>query len=558
MRQPPAATPEGRAELGLRVLAVGAATGAELLDADRFDVVAAGDAASAVAWLAEGVADCVLLDLGEGLDALARVRGAAADVPVLVLSSPEDDALGALAVAEGAQDHLVAGQVDGRGMARAIGYAIERSRAQAALAHRALHDPLTGLANRPLFEDRLRQATARVRRHGSCVAVLFIDLDRFKHVNDTLGHAAGDDLLVAVASRIASVLRTQDTAARLGGDEFAVLCEDVTGTHHALAIAERLLDELRAPFAGAEDVPVGASIGLAMAHEGTERPEALVREADEAMYRAKARGGGVAELYDDAMRGRASRRIELQDALKRGVERGELRLHYQPRVRLTTGEVVGVEALVRWQHPERGLLSPAEFLPLAEESGLIAPLGAWVLEEGCRQAARWAHDRPGRAPLPVAVNLTARQCAQPDLLSVVRGAVERAGIDPGGLRLEVTEPALLGDFEANLAVLDGLRGLGVSLAIDDFGSGPSSLAALQQLPVDVVTLDRSLVDGIARDGGDAAMLGGIVGLAHALGLTIVAEGVEAVGQVDRLRALGCDAAQGFFFARPGEAAALAL
>jgi EAL domain-containing protein (putative c-di-GMP-specific phosphodiesterase class I) len=226
-------------------------------------------------------------------------------------------------------------------------------------------------------------------------------------------------------------------------------------------------------------------------------------------------------------------------------------------VRLSTGEVVGVEALVRWQHPERGLLSPSQFLPVAEESGLIAPLGSWVIEESCRQAARWEDARGGTAaPLAVSVNITARECANPDLLSTVRAAVDRSGIDPSGLRLEITESAVLSDYEANLAVLQELRALGLSLAIDDFGSGPSSLAALQQLPVDVVTVDRSLVDGLDRDREGAAMLGGIVGLAHALGLTIVAEGVEAIGQVDRLRALGCDAGQGFFFARPGEAEAL--
>ncbi len=562
MRRPPDST-TGPAQITTRVLVVedpAAAGAARTLLAHagrgRFDVVDVAGVAEAVDWLSGHVADCVVLDLGlvaDGMDALARIRAASLDAPVLVLSGSDGDQLGAQAVAQGAQDHLVKGQVDARGLARAIGYAIERARAQTALAHQALHDPLTGLANRALFEDRLRQASARVRRHGNCMAVLFCDLDRFKLVNDTLGHAVGDDLLVAVAGRIAGVLRTQDTAARLGGDEFAVLCEDVNGTHHALAIAERILAELRLPFPGAEDVPVAASIGLAIAHEGTERPEVLLREADAAMYRAKERGGDVAELYDEAMRGRAARRIELQDALRRGLERGEMRVHYQPRVRLATGEVVGVEALVRWQHPERGLLSPAEFLPVAEETGLIAPLGGWVIEESCRQAARWADARHGSGPLAVAVNLTARQCAQPDLLSVVRAAVDSSGIDPSGLRLEVTESAVLSDYEANLAVLEALRGLGLSLAIDDFGAGPSSLAALQQLPVDVVTVDRSLVRSIGRGGDGAAMLGGIVGLAHALGLSIVAEGIEAVGQVDRLRALGCDAGQGFFFARPGAA-----
>jgi diguanylate cyclase len=566
MREPRTITTRGSANVMVRVLVVeaeGATSAARTLLAHagkgRFDVAHVSGIGEAVAWLGEHVAHVVVLDLAlsdGGLEALTRVRAAAFDIPVLVLSGPDQDELGAQAVAEGAQDHLVKGQVDARGLARSIGYAIERARMQTALAHQALHDPLTGLANRALFEDRLRQATARVRRHGNCVAVLFCDLDRFKQVNDSLGHAAGDQLLVAVAERIAGVLRTQDTAARIGGDEFAVLCEDVNGTHHALAVAERLLAEMRAPFPGAKDIPVAVSIGLAIAHEGTERPEALLREADAAMYRAKERGGDAAELYDDAMRGRTARRLELQDALRRGLERGEMRLHYQPRVRLATGEVVGMEALVRWQHPERGLLSPAEFLPVAEESGLIAPLGAWVIEESCRQSARWADARPWSGPLAVAVNLTARQCAQPDLLSIVRGAIDRSGIDPSGLRLEVTEATVLSDYEANLAVLQSLRDLGLSLAIDDFGAGPSSLAALQRLPFDVVTIDRSLIGGLIRGGDDAAMMGGIVGLAHALGLTIVAEGVELVGQVDRLRALGCDAGQGFFFARPGEAETL--
>ena len=284
MRRPSTISTNGASDVMLRVLVVepdGPSQAARTLLAHagrgRFVVAHASGVSDGIAWLGEHVADCVLLDLGlpgEALDGLARLRAAAFDAPVLVLSGPDQDDLGAQAVHEGAQDHLVKGQVDARGLARAIGYAVERSRAQVALAHQALHDPLTGLANRALFEDRLRQALARSRRHGVASAVLFCDLDRFKVVNDRLGHAAGDELLVAVAGRIAGVLRTQDTAARIGGDEFAILCEDVNGTHHALSIAERLLDELRAPFPGAKDIPVTASIGLSIAHEGTERPRA--------------------------------------------------------------------------------------------------------------------------------------------------------------------------------------------------------------------------------------------------------------------------------------------
>jgi diguanylate cyclase (GGDEF)-like protein len=547
----------------MRILVVedagGAAPAAELLRGarpERYAVRRAGAVPEAVASLAREGADCVVLDLGvreeDGVAALGDLRTAALDAPVVALAERFDVGLGVQALQAGAQDVLARPRLRGEDLARAVELAMERHRAELRLSRAALHDALTGLPNRALFVDRLRQASSRVRRRGRSLAVLFLDLDGFKAVNDTLGHAAGDAVLVGVAERLAGVLRAGDTAARFGGDEFAILCEDIDGASQALAIAERLLAELSAPFdADGTDMRVGASVGIALAQDGGEQ---LLREADAAMYRAKERGGGL-ELFDDEGRVRMRRRAELRDALRRAITGGELQVHYQPRVRLSTGEVVGAEALVRWEHPERGLLQPAEFLPVAEETGLIVPLGGWVLGEATRQAARWA-GRPGAPPLPVSVNLTARQCSHPELVSDVRRALDAAGLDPALVRLEVAEGAVLGDFEARVAMLEALRGLGVGIAVDDFGAGPCSLATLQRLPVDVVTVDRSLVEGVERGGEPAAVLGALVGLAHALGLSTVAEGVEASAQVDRLRALGCDAGQGFFFARPERAEAL--
>jgi len=534
---------------------VSAATLLAEAGAGRYAVTRVAALAAALAHVTGPGADCVVLDLAAGgLERLEALRAAAPEVPVVALAERFDVSLGVRALQGGAQDVLSRGDLDAPELARAVELALERRRAELGLSHAALHDPLTGLPNRVLFVDRLAQATARRRPKGRSLAVVFLDLDRFKAVNDTLGHAAGDELLVAVAERLARALRAGDTAARLGGDEFAVLCDDIDGPSQALAIAERLLAELAEPFVvGDREVTVGASLGIGLARDDGDE---LLREADAAMYRAKARGGGI-ELFDDVTRARTRRRAELQDALRHAIAGGELRMHYQPQVRLATGEVIGVEGLVRWQHPERGLLQPAEFLPVAEESGLIVPLGHWVLGEATRQAARWA-SRAGAsaAPVPVAVNLTARQCSHPELVSQVQGALSAAGLDAGLLRLEVSETAVLGDFEARAAMLDALRGLGVGLAVDDFGAGPSSLATLQRLPVQAVTVDRSLVEGVERGGAPAAVLGALVSLAHALGLRTVAEGVELAGQADRLRLLGCDAAQGFLFARPERAEAL--
>ncbi|TMM04723.1 MAG: EAL domain-containing protein [Actinobacteria bacterium] len=522
------------------------------LGADRpggpYELVHAASIAEGVARLLDRAFACVLLDLhlpdARGLEALAHVRTAALDVPVLVLTGSDDHALALQAVREGAQDVLVKSRVDERALRHAVALAIERKRFEARLAHQAMHDDLTGLPNRALFVDRLGQALSRLGRHATTLAVLFLDLDRFKAINDAMGHAAGDELLRAVAARLASVLRAGDTAARLGGDEFAVLCEDVAGERHAIGVAERVAEALRTPFAlGGDEVHVRSSVGIALATLGTEDPDALVREADAAMYRAKERGGGVYEVFDDGMRARTARRHETELALRRAIERRELVLRFLPQVELAGGAICGAEALVRWDHPERGLVDPADFITTAEETGLIVPIGAWVLEEACRHALRW----PG---LVTAVNLSPRQSAHPDLIEAVAGALGRTGVDPSMILLEVVERAVSDDLEAGAATLRRLAALGVRLALDDFGTGPSSLRALQRLPVAEVKVDRSLVARLPGDPQAGALLAAIVSLAHALGLRTAAEGVETAAQADALRALGCDLAQGFFFHRP--------
>ncbi|HET9771743.1 MAG TPA: EAL domain-containing protein [Acidimicrobiia bacterium] len=418
------------------------------------------------------------------------------------------------------------------------------------LAHLAVHDTLTGLPNRVLLSDRLEQALRRTARTNASVAVLFIDLDRFKFVNDSRGHAVGDELLVAVADRLRSVVRSHDTVARFGGDEFVVVCEDVDAAVQASVLAERIAETLREPvLAAGQEVFLGASIGIAVADGDTDSPESLLRDADAAMYRAKDRGRDRCEFFDAVMRTEAVARLEMQSALHRAVERDELRLHYQPVVDLATGAVCGVEALVRWARPHHGLVAPGAFIPLAEETGLIVPIGAWVLEEAVRQVARWQESHPGLA-VTVNVNLSAAQLRQPDLAGTLADLIAAHGIAPGALCLELTESTFMEEADGHGAALAALKALGVHLAIDDFGTGYSSLTYLKRFPVNVLKIDQAFVGGLGRDASDTAIVRSVVDLAHALGLTVVAEGVETADQAAHLGQLGCDLAQGYYFARP--------
>jgi diguanylate cyclase (GGDEF)-like protein len=422
------------------------------------------------------------------------------------------------------------------------------------LAHQALHDPLTGLPNRTLLSDRLNQALARQRRGGSVVVVAFMDLDRFKLINDSKGHPVGDAILVALARRLEGAMRSEDTVARFGGDEFVMVSEGADDDDAVAAIATRVKAVLDEPFMLAtESLRVGGSIGLAVSRN-EETADELIRNADAAMYAAKDKERGGFAIYQEPLHAGVVTRLQIERDLHRALDRGEFLLHYQPKCSLATGEAVGVEALVRWAHPTKGLVSPADFIPVCEETGLIVPLGQWTLFEAGRQVRLWKdrHD----LSVAVSVNLSARQLIRPDLTRVVANMLETTGADPADLCLEITEGTLLQDMNAAIKHLRDLRSLGVRISIDDFGTGYSSLAYLRTLPLDELKIDRSFVTPVADDPSAAAIVESVVRLGHALGLVVVAEGVETAAQLSTLRDLGCDLAQGFYLARPAPAPTL--
>jgi diguanylate cyclase (GGDEF)-like protein/PAS domain S-box-containing protein len=427
-----------------------------------------------------------------------------------------------------------------------------RKQAEEQLIHDALHDHLTGLPNRTLFLDRLRLALARHRRRPrGALAVCGLDLDQFKVVNDGLGHGVGDELLVALARRLDACLRPGDTVARLGGDEFAVLLEEIADVGQALRVAERVHLELRTPFrVGGHELFCTATVGIAMAAPAHRDAEDLLRDADTALHRAKRCGRGRSEIFDESMHSVAAARLQMETDLWRALQRRELRLVYQPVVELDTGRVAGFEALVRWQHPRRGLLLPEAFIPLAEEMGVSAPLGAWVLKEACRAAGEWQRSFPMAAPLNVSVNLSARQFAQSDVLSLAAESLAEAGLAGARLRLELTESVVMEEPEAAAAKLGRLKELGIALDIDDFGTGYSSLSHLRRFPIDALKIDRSFVSRMDSDVDDHEIVRTIVTLAANLGVAAVAEGVETAAQKERLQGLRCGFGQGYLFSRP--------
>ena len=428
----------------------------------------------------------------------------------------------------------------------------QRKMAEGRLHHDAFHDVLTGLPNRALFADRLKRAQLRSLRHeGERFAVLFLDLDGFKVVNDSLGHAAGDQLLVAIARRLQSSLRRSGSVARLGGDEFAILDEEARNLDEAASLAERVRTVLRAPFRiEGREVVATASIGIALAGAGSDRQRDLLRDADTAMYQVKATGRDNYAVFDPAMQERIETRVQLESDLRRALGHQEFRVHYQPIISLMTGRIAGFEALARWQHPVRGHVGPSDFLSVAEESGMIVPLGLWVLREACLQMRAWQDDL-ATGPSPVmSVNLSRRQLAQPDLVEQVDRTLRETGLDPRCLRLEVTESVAMGDAEAAIAVLGRLKGLGIRLSLDGFGTGYSSLEYLHRFPLDALKVDRSFIARIDGEGGDSGIVRAIVALAHSMAMEVVAEGVETAGQVGLLRRLGCEYGQGYYFSRP--------
>ena len=457
--------------------------------------------------------------------------------------------------------HLTPGG-EGPGRLRGVMMDISaRKEMEARLAHLANHDPLTGLPNRHLLADRLGQALISAARHGRAAGALFLDLDRFKVINDSLGHSAGDRLLKAVAERLQDGVREGDTVARLGGDEFVMILDDMAQPQDAALVAQKILESFVQPFhveipeaGGAQEFFFTTSIGISLYPSDGEDVDTLLKNADTAMYRAKERGGNSYQFFTPEMDLRARKRLSLESALRNALERREFVLHYQPQIDLATQRVIGVEALLRWNHPERGLVAPADFIPLLEETGLIVPVGEWVLREACTQATAWR--AAGLPPLRVAGNLSARQLRHECFADTVAAALADTGMDPGDLELEITESAVMQQVEASIETLSRIHALGVRLSMDDFGTGYSSLSHLKLLPIDAVKIDRSFVHDIPGDEDDTAIVQAIIVLARTLRLDVIAEGVETKEQLAFLRAHGCDAMQGYLFSRPLPAEAL--
>jgi diguanylate cyclase (GGDEF)-like protein len=490
------------------------------------------------------------------LASVTRARSAASRVPLVALADDGDEAVALRALHNGARGFLVSSELGTRSLVTAIAGALENRRmnlqldsARERARHLATHDPLTGLVNRALFHDRLAQAMFAAHRANESLAVLSIDLDGLKTINDTLGHAVGDGLLRSLARRIGVCLRPTDTAARLGGDEFAVLLQHLRDDEDAGNAAFKLLAELSEPIHFRSQLAaIECSIGVAMLTADTRDPEELMRQADTAMDHAKQQGGGAFVIYRGEMGAAAQKRQSLEESLRKSLDDGDLRVHYQPIYDLSRGRIIGAEALVRWQHPELGLLAPAEFLPIAEETGLILPLGTWILRAACAQCADWA--RAGHRGLRVSVNVAAQQFLDPAFADHVRAALDDGGLPAPSLELEIVEGSLLRDVNATVDTLARLKELGVRIAVDDFGTGYSALAYLKQLPLDVLKIDQSFVQSVTTDPADATITETIVKLAAGLNLTTIAEGVETLEQLLLLGSYGCKRMQGFLFGKP--------
>jgi len=512
-----------------------------------FEIEQIDNLAAALSRIEAGRTDVVLLDLGlpdsSGLATLHRVRRAAPQLPVVVLSGLDDQELAIQAVRAGAQDFLTKGLHTEELLRRSLRYAMERKRTEERLDFLATHDDYTGLANRNLLMENVRQAVAHASRHKRYAALLILDVDNLKRVNDTLGHSVGDQIIRATAQRLTGCVRHGDTVARLGGDEFCILLADLANESDASMVAQKILQTMYQVFViGQHELHMTVSIGGALCPQNGTEPEVLLKNADVALYRAKQAGKNGYQLYSKEMNERAHEYLVLEGALHLALERSEYILHYQPVVNVADRSTVAHEALLRWQHTQRGLLPPGEFIPIAEETGLIVPIGAWVLETACVQNQAWA----GR--LRMAVNLSARQVSQPDFVATTLALLTRLKFAPSQLELEITE-SLLND-EAAAFKLKTLEEAGVRLAVDDFGTGYSSFVYLKRFPLDTLKVDRSFVAGIGQDARDEAIVLTVIEMAHRLGMTVTAEGVETEAQWRYLQANGCDFAQGYYFSRP--------
>lgn len=520
----------------------------------RFTVDHVEQLSAALGKLKAEEPDVVLLDLSlpdsQGLQTLTQMQNAGPHLPIVVLTGHDDEELALNALQSGAQDYLVKGRGDGDLLARSIRYAVERKHFEERLSYMAQYDALTGLGNRNMLRERLAQALLRAGRDNGRVALIYADIDRFKAINDALGHEAGDQFLKAVANRLQRCVRGTDTIVRLGADEFAVIVEGIDAVEPVADIAKKIFTSMERPFSlGTGSFYATLNLGIAMSPDCGIDVASLTKAADAALTRAKEQDGtNNYQFYIPEMHARALRRLALQTDLRHALEREELVVHYQPLVDLKSGEVIGAEALVRWEHPQAGLISPTEFIPIAEETNMILPLGEWVLRTVCAQQAQW-HAK-GMAPLRLWVNLSARLFLSTNLAEIIEGILSRTGIAPGEIGLELTERLLIENTEISRRTLGQLKKLGVEIALDDFGTGYSALSYLTQYPIGCLKIDRSLVSGLGHDAGQAAIVQAIIELGHNLGMTVLAEGVENADQVKALRARGCDAAQGYYYSRP--------
>jgi len=560
----PAASPSSR----VRVLFVGgSAEDANALRAllassqmMEFEVIHGERLAQALALPGARESDVILLRVGEEdlprLSMLTQAKLSAPLIPIVALSTIDDEAIALRALQSGARGYLVTSELNARQLVTTLGAALESHRmilqlnsARERARHLATHDQLTGLANRSLFHDRLAQATSAARRGRQKLAVIFMDLDGFKTINDTLGHAVGDGLLRGIARRLGSCLRETDTAARLGGDEFAVLLTNLSNELDAATVARKILHVLAQPIQfRRQSTSIRASIGIATFPRDAADPEELIKRSDTAMYHAKDRGGSRFEFYTEDMNAAIQRRVALEERLRTALDEKQLQLYYQPQFDLTRGRIIGAEALLRWQHPELGLVPPSHFLSIAEETGLIVPIGDWVLRTACEQNAEW--NRTGHQGLRVSVNVSSQQFLEVGFADVVRNALGESGLPAVSLELEITESSLLRDVEVTVNTLRSLKDLGVRLAIDDFGTGYSALAYLKRLPIDVLKIDQSFIRTLTTDPADATITEAIVQLAGGLNLTTIAEGVETLEQLLLLGSYGCNRMQGFLFGKP--------
>ena len=525
-----------------------------------FELVHVPEVQDLLAQLDSQQADVMLLHLDAddlpNMAHLTQARLSAPLLPVVVVSDLEDEALALRSLQSGARGFVVKRELNPRLLVTTLGAALENHRmilqlqsARERARHLATHDPLTGLANRALFHERLGQALATAKRSRQRLAVLFVDLDGFKAINDTLGHAVGDGLLRGVSRRVSACLRETDVGGRLGGDEFGVLLTNLANEIDASTVARKLITELSEPLQFRNQATsIRCSIGISTFPRDGQEAEELLKQADTAMYHAKQHGGSRFEFYTDDMNTALHERLVLEDQLRTVLDEDALRLHYQPQFDLTRGRIIGAEALLRWQHPERGLLAPAHFLPILEETGLVVPTGEWVLRTACEQNAAW-HEA-GHRGLRMSVNVSSQQFLEPGFAALVKDVLATTGLPPVSLELEITESSLLRDVDVTVHTLRNLKDLGVRLAIDDFGTGYSALAYLKRLPIDVLKIDQSFVRAVTTDPADATITEAIIQLAGGLNLTTIAEGVETLEQLLLLGSYGCSRMQGHLFGKP--------